>query len=236
MNIEQYELLTGKIIPDNKRAFYMAKIKRVQNTLETLLGYTLEPSHLYTELGKTKQECVCPDTSQTSGLLPADPVKGIIKIFPYHASDKFLHIDPYLDVYKVKLVRVLENRQFITYKTFDNFNKQYMREGIGNFIERCSTCFCECSCECKDCVQLAVDADWIDFTDENSDIPDDLLYLWCDMVDYYADPYKDIKSESVDGHSWSKGDLEAPEKSEAAILLLSRYAGPYGQIIRIPTL
>lgn len=235
MNIEQYELLTGKVIPESKRAYYVAQIRRVQKRLENLLGYTLEPQHLYTELGKTKQECVCPDTSEPSNLLPADPVKGIIKIFPYNKSDVFLHTDPFLDVYSVKLVRVLENRSFITMKTFDKIMKQYLREGIGNHIEKCQM-DCICECECGDCVQLAVDADWIDFTEDANDVPDDLLYLWCDMVDYYADEYKDIKSESVDGHSWSKGDVKAPEMDEGAILLLRRYAGPYGQIIRIPTI
>lgn len=236
MNLEQYEILTGKTIPDNKKAYYLAQIKRVQSKLENLLGYTLEPSNLYTELGKTKQDCICPDTSETSNLLPADPVRGIVKIFPYNPSDKFLHIDPFLDVYSAKLVRVLENRQFITMKTFSNVTKQYMREGIGNYIEKCKGCGCECNCECKDCVQLAVDGDWIDFTEDASDIPDDLLYLWCDMVDFYTDEYRNIKSESVDGHSWSKGDIKSPEEEANALLLLKRYAGPYGQITRMPTI
>lgn len=236
MNLEKYEILTGRVIPENKRAYYLAQIKRVQTKLENLLGYTLEPSYLYTEMGKAKQDCVCPDTSKTSDLLPADPVKGIVKIFPYNSSDKFLHIDPYLDVYSAKLVRVLENRQYITMKTFENVTKQYMREGIGLYIEKCSTCYCNCECDCKDCVQLAIDGDWIDFTEDSSDIPDDLLYLWCDMVDYYADEYRNIKSESVDGHSWSKGDVKAPEEDAGMILLLRRYAGPYGQITRMPTI
>lgn len=236
MNLEQYEILTGKVVPESKRTYYLAQIKRVQSKLENLLGYTLEPSNLYTELGKTKQECVCPDTSKTSDLLPADPVRGIVKIFPYNAKDKFLHVDPFLDVYNVKLVKVLENRQFITMKTFSNVTKQYMREGIGKYIEKCTDCDCNCECECNDCVQLAVDGDWIDFTEDTSDIPDDLLYLWCDMVDFYTDEYRNIKSESVDGHSWSKGDIKAPEEESTVAILLQRYAGPYGQITRMPTI
>lgn len=235
MNIEQYEQLTGKTIPTNKQAYYEAQIKRVQSKLETLLGYSLTPQHLYKELGKTKEECVCPNIPESS-LLPADDVKGIIKVFPYNSKDVFLHVDPFVDVYSVKLVRMLENRSFITMKTFTSFNLQYMREGIGNYIEKCQECDCLCNCECKDCVLLAVDGNWIDFTDSESDLPDDLLYLWCDMVDFYADPYKDIKSESVDGHSWSKGDIVAPEQKDSMALLLRRYAGPYGQVTRIPTI
>lgn len=232
MDLAKYEELTGIIIPKDKQTYFMAQIKRVQSKLESLLGYTLEAKHIYTELGKTQVDCVCPDIPQT--LLPPDEVKGIIKIFPYNYKDKFLHIDPFLDVYNVKLGKVLENKSFVTYKTFEHFTKQYMSQGIGKYIERCQTCFCDC--DCKDCVQLIVDADWVDFTDEESDIPDDLLYLWCDMINYYADPTKDIKSESVDGHSWSKGDIKAPEELIENKLILERYCGPYGSITRIPTI
>lgn len=233
MDLAKYELLTGKIVPESQRAYYQAQIRRVQSKLETLLGYTLTPTQLYTELGKSQRECVCPDIPATESLLPSDPVRGIIKVFPYNYKDKFLHTDPFEEVYNVKLVRVLDNRQFITYKTFETYTKQYMQNGIGNHIEKCETCFC--NCDCKDCVQLAVDADWVDFTEEGEGIPDELLYLWCDMIDYYADPTKDIKSESVDGHSWSKGDIKAPEEEQSAKLLLKRFAGPYGTATRIPT-
>lgn len=234
MDLAKYEQLTGKTIPDSQKTYYEAQIKRIQTRLETLLGYTLKATKIYTEKGKTQRDCVCPDIPQSEELLPADDVKGIIKIFPYNYKDKFLHIDPFKDVYNVKLVKVADDYSFVTVKTFEHFTKQYMSQGIGNHIEKCNTCFCDC--ECKDCVQLAVDADWIDFTDESSDLPDDLLYLWCDMIDFYADPDNNIKSESVDGHSWSKGDIVKPEDTDFAKLLLRRYAGPFGSVTRTPTL
>lgn len=234
MDLEKYEQLMGITIPESKQGYYSAQIKRVQTKLETILGYTLKASHIYTELGKTQLECICPDIPESSSLLPPDEVKGIIKVFPYNYKDKFLHIDPFHEVYNAKLGRVLENKEFITYKTFEYFTQHFMSQGIGLYVERCVNCLCDC--DCKDCVQLIVDADWVDFTDEESDIPDDLLYLWCDMVNYYADPTKDIKSESVDGHSWSKGDITAPEETLEGKLLLQRYAGPYGSITRMPTI
>lgn len=234
MDLDKYEELMGITIPESKKTYFEAQIKRVQSKLETILGYTLKAKHLYKELGKTQLECICPDIPESSSLLPPDEVKGIIKVFPYNYKDKFLHIDPFYDVYNVKLGKVLDDKSFITYKTFEYFTKQFMQQGIGNHIERCVNCLCDC--DCKDCVQLIVDANWIDFTDEESDIPDDLLYLWCDMVNYYADPTKDIKSESVDGHSWSRGDITAPEETLEGKLLLQRYAGPYGSITRMPTI
>lgn len=232
MNLEEYEKLTGTTIPSGKRTYYEAQIKRVQAKLETLLGYTLEPRNLYIESGKTKRECVCPDIPESSQLLPPDAVRGILKVFPYNHKDKFLHTDPFYEVYNVKLGKVTDNKQIVTYKTFENFTAQYMQNGIGNHIEKCETCFC--NCDCKDCVQLVVDADWVDFT-QDEPLPDDLLYLWCDMVEYYADQSRNIKSESVDGHSWSKGEIKPPEEGKEALLLLKRYAGPFGSITRMPT-
>ena len=233
MDLKEYEKLTGITIPDSKREYYEAQIKRVRAKLETLLGYTLEPQNLYIELGKSKRECVCPDIPESSQLLPPDAVRGTLKVFPYNSKDKFLHIDPFYEVYNVKLGKVTDNKQIVTYKTFEHFTAQYMQNGIGNHIEKCETCFC--NCDCKDCVQLVVDADWVDFT-QDEPLPDDLLYLWCDMVDYYADQSRNIKSESVDGHSWSKGDIKPPEEEKESLLLLKRYAGPFGSIIRMPTI
>ena len=234
MDLTLYTELTGKTIPESQTAYYQALISRTQAKLESILGWSFTPVALYQEKGKTQRDCVCPDIPQ-SNLLPADEVKGIIKVFPYNWKDKFLHIDPFTQVYAAKLVKVLNNREFITFKTFENFTQQMMANGIGRYIERCKTCYCDCNC--KDCVQLAVDANWLSVPTED-DQPADLLYLWCDMIDYYGDPARDISSESVDGHSWSKGKdaLIAPEATDAALVILKKYAGPFGLVDRIPTL
>lgn len=229
MDLSKYEELTGKTVPASQQARYKAVLKRVQSKLETLLGWSFTPQALYQEDGKSNQGCVCPNIPES--LSPADEVKGIIKVFPYNYKDKFLFTDPYEEVYNVKLGKVLENKHFITYKTFDSFSKIYFTWGLGKYIERCETCFCDC--DCKDCVSLIVDGDWL--TGEN--LPDELLYLMCDMVDFYADSAKDIVSESVDGHSWSrnKESLVPYEDRDEIKAILIKYAGPFGSIVRIPT-
>lgn len=235
MDLTLYTKLTGNIIPKAQEARYIAIIARAQSILEGLLGWSLTPDAHYQEKGKTQNGCVCPDTPES--LLPPDEVKGIIKVFPYNSKDKFLLIDPYTEVYNAKLVRVLENKEFITYKTFDLITKHYMENGFGKYLERCQTCYCDC--DCKDCVQLAVDGEWLHFEEESGseqNLPLDLMYLLCDMVDFYADPTREIKSESVDGHSWSKDEIKAPQDKDQAMLLIRKYAGPFGSIIRIPTL
>jgi len=235
VDLTLYIKLTGNNIPESQYSRYSALIARATAQLEGLLGWSLTPEVLYQEKGKTQNGCVCPDIPES--LLPADEVKGIIKVFPYNWKDKFLMTDPYTDVYSAKLVRVLDNREFVTYKTFDLITKQYMANGIGKYIEKCKPCYCDC--DCKDCVQLAVDGEWLQApleSGEESNLPLELLYLLCDMVDYYADPTHDIKSESVDGHSWSKGDIRAPYETERALAILKKYAGPFGSVVRIPTI
>ncbi len=232
MDLEKFQSLTGITIPENKKAFYLAQIKRVQSKLETLLGFTLSPqSSLFTELGKA--EGSCPNTPEPLHLTQPDAVRGIIKLFPYNQKDKFLHIDPFYDVYSIKLVKTKNNRQFVTYKTFEYWTKQYKNGGIGNYIEECPTCYCDC--DCKNCLQLAVDADWVDFQ-EDQNLPDELLYLFADMVIFYTDDTRDIKSESVDGHSWSRDVRKAPEDTVESQLLLSKYAGPFGSVKKVPTI
>lgn len=234
MDIKTYEQLTGKTIPDNQIAYTTAQIKRVQTKLENLLGYTLAPENLYTEKGKTQADCSI-DTKDVGALEAPDPVKGIYKVFPCNWKDTYLLTDPFFHVYQAKLVKVIDNYQFITYETFDNVNQNMERGGIGLSIERCATCGCQISC--NGCLQLAVDADWVDFSDEGRSVPNDLLYLLCDMIDYYTDASRNIQSESVTGHSWSKSNRYIPpEEEEDAKILLRRYAGPYGQIKRIPVL
>lgn len=228
MTIEDYEKFTGVKVPANKVDFIKAQIERAKAKLETLLGYTLEPSHIYNELGKSQVDCSCPDIPHTGKLLPPDEVQGIVKIFPYNSKDKFFMVDPFINVYSVKLVTVMEDYNYVTQKTFEYVTTKYGRDGIGKYIEKCKTCICECICQ--DCVQLAVDADWI------TELPMDLMYLWCDMVDYYADCGRNIKSESVDGHSWTKDNTIAPEETKESMILLLRYAGPYGSVARMPVI
>lgn len=226
MDIKKYTQLTGKTVSSSEEATFNATIRRTKAMLETLLGFTLKPQNLYNELGKSRLDCACLNVD-TSTLLPADEAEGIYKLFSYNNLDRYFHVDPFKQVYKVKLVYVQNDGEFVTIKTFNNAKAQYGRDGIGNYIEKCLECLCDCSCE--DCVQLAVDADWLDC------YPDDIMYLWCDMIDYQLDCSKGLKSESIEGHSWTKADTRAPEELPHNVLLLKRYAGPYGSVAVMPT-
>lgn len=233
MNLNEYKTLSGLTVASGDETFVTAQINRTQYVLETMLGFTLDSTkvteNIYKELGQTQQECACPNVD-TESLLPADEVIGAYRLFNYNKKDKFFHIDPASNIYNVKLVYIKQSTggsdiSGITLKTFDTdtINLHINNNGFINYIEHCISCLCECDC---DCVQLAVDADWL----WEKDIPNDLLYVWSDMVTFYSDKKNNIKSESIDSHSYTKGDIKAPETEPHNIAILKKYAGPKGSI------
>ncbi len=231
MNIDLYEELTGSTVANSKRAFIQSRIKYTQAILEDLLGFTLDGSlyniNHYTETGKTASECPCP--SDDLDLNDPDEVVFAYRLFPYNYKDKYLMIDPASEVHAVKLVK-----DGVTYKTFetDEYRKHYKFDLI-KFLEEINCCWCtKAYCEeyCKQ-MQLAVDATWVWASDS---IPDDLNYIWVEMIDYYKDKNKDVISQTLGSHSYRK-DTTAPEQKSRNLNIIRKYAGPLGNASRIPT-
>lgn len=235
MNLDTYEYLSGVTVPANQQASVEAQIRRTQRILESMLGFTLDPdkvaTNLYIETGKSPIECPCPDVDPET-LLPPDEVSFAYRLYDYNHKDRYFHVDPFRTLYKVKLVK-----DDVTFKTFDadDIRVQYGVDGWSRFIENCqkNLCFCDC-----DCVQLAVDAEWLFSCDSSLDssigcIEDDLLYVWADMVTYYVDCKKDVKSESIGSHSYTKFDRPEPEYEKHNLAVLRKYAGPHGSLTKV---
>jgi hypothetical protein len=229
VNLKEYQEITGKTIAESDKKSVTAQIRRSQLSLESMLGFTLDPSkineNLYNEVGKTRNELSYPNVDILN-LLPADEVIGAYRLYRYNPNDKFLFVDPFTAVHSVKLVHIrvgYPDESSVTFKTFDpnEVRAQYGRDGIGKYIEKNS--FYRCYFE-QDFVQLAVDADWA-FQDC---LPMELKLLLADMVSARLDPYNNIKSESIEGHSYSKFDRIAPETEAHNLAIIRRYAGPYG--------
>lgn len=241
MDLSTYQSLTGITVPASQQARVTAQIARTQSMLETLLGYTLSEdsvtTNLYNELGKTTNECACPSAAveDTSNLLDPDTVTGAYRLYDYNDLDKYLHIDPFSRINKVKLVYIKQGTgtNGVTIRTFDDeeIRIDIDRDGIGKYIQMCDDC--TCICDCVECVQLAVDAEWL--WDDQDNIPLELKYLWTEMITYYSDNKKDIKSESITSHSYSKFETVSPETEPHNVAVLRRYAGPYGSVAIMPT-
>lgn len=246
MNLEQYQELTGVTVPASQQGKVNAMIRKTKNMLEDMLGYTLPTENLYTEIGKVQFEGYLPMIGQTDNFLPADEAEGIYKLFPYNEKDNFIHVDPFTNIYHVKLVKPLNNGEFVTITDLDNVVAKYERNRIGRFIERYwewftwqwyRTYLYSFTSSSDAGLMIAVDADWID------EYPEDIMYVWADMVTYYSDEgvsvTGNIKSESIDGHSYSRqatgqGTDLAPQEQLSAKGTLARYVGPYGAIARNP--
>lgn len=226
-------------VPASQEARVKAVIRRTQARLEALLGYTLRPKNLYTELGKVQFEGFLPMLNELDNLIDPDEEEGVYKLFSYNEVDRYFLTDPFTNVYAVKLVMPLNDGEFVTVTDLDNVVAKYGRDGISKTIERHYEWFTwewyrsyvySYASNGDAGLMLAVEADWIDC------FPDDILYLWADMIEYESNPNNALASESVDGHSWSrtKDNQIAPQDKPEAIQLITRYAGPFGSVKRNP--
>lgn len=231
MNLASYKTLTGLNVKTSDEAFVTANITKAQLKLEAILGYTLDPTKVstneYEELGISPNECSC-SIVDTSNLNDPDAVEEAYRLYRYNPLDKYLHIDPCSAVYEVKLVNIQKGTSDttgITVKKFDidDLRLQYAN-GMYRYIQEIVSCgFKMCN---NENVQLAVDADWL--WQSANDIPSDILYIWADMVTYYGDRNRYIKSESITDHSYSRDALIAPETLPENIKIFQKYNGPKG--------
>ena len=245
MNLEQYEKLTGKTVPDNQKAFITQQIKRSVGQLEALLGYTLDRNktntNIYNEKGKATSiyGWSYPDVDITT-LLPPDEVIGSYRLFRFDVLDDFIATDPFTNVYAVKLVYVKEGVQGgedngITFRTFDvnEVRPQILFDGIGKYLQRMypwKFIFHNTIVDKK--LQLAVDADWL-FEDC---LPDALKYLIVDMVESHMDRRHNLQMESIDGHIYRKFKPVYAEQEPVNLSIIMDYAGPYSSLRRPVTL
>lgn len=234
MTLAEYQTLTGITVAASDQARVTAEIAKSRRILETMLGYTLDPAlvntNLYNELGKTDTDCACPIVDIDS-LDDPDPVVTAYRLYDYNLTDQFFHVDPFTIINAVKLVYIKqgESPSGITVKTYDDedIREHQGRDAWSKYIEYTPHTFWYCRHDHH--IQLAVDAVW----QFPTTIPDDLNYVWADMVTYYADCKKDLKSESILTHSYTKFDKEIPETLSHNQAVLSRYAGPHGTLSRI---
>ena len=232
MNLETYKELTGECVATSAEARYNAQIARTQAILESLLGYTLNPDlvaeNLYIELGKNPTECSCSSVA-AEDLLPADAVVNAYRLYPYNPKDSYLIIDPNTEVHAVKLVK-----DGVTIKTYeaDEYRAEINRNGWSKALQICEGCYCQCNC--NDCVQLAVDAEWL--WEDFDELPDALKYLWTDSIAYFINGKDNVKSETIGPHSYTKFDKIAVWDEAYNKAILRAYAGGNGSIGRVPTL
>lgn len=243
MDTTQYSELTGLSVSSAKENLVTAQIARTQTILEQMLGYTLDPDlynqNQYTEIGKTTAELPFPSTSLT--LNDPDAVVFAYRLYDFNNKDLYLPIDPCSAVHKVKLVK-----DGVTYKTFDTDEiRLHYKQGFIKYVQLVSTIeeylflyqnyiyYANYNYnEDVNYLQLAVDATWLW---SEGQIPQDLLFVWADMVTYYSNPSHGIKSQTLGSHSYTRFDEIPPEQEKQNINIIKKYSGPLGSIHQTPT-
>ncbi len=216
----RYSELTGIQITDANKARIQGAIQRCLAIFEDLLGYTLDPEQrTFNEF-----ESLSPTVAY--------------RIFPLRRKDKYHHIDAATAVYDV---RILRNGNVNQALASDEWSAVY-RRGIYKFftINKIlnlpafyNTFFYDTYLSIinsqYDNYAILVDADWMFKEDA---FPDDLMAVFCEMVTYYSDLKRNIRSETLGPHSFTKFSQDAPEEMESNRRIINRFAGPRGSIVR----
>lgn len=244
MTIAEYQTLTGTTVQPADTARVTATIRRAEAKLGTLLGYSLSKQKTWTELGKVQYDGLVPFPSLPisedviNNLTAPDDQDGEIQLFNLDELDKHIRINPAKEVYRAKIVMPVNRDEFITIYELDNASPYLNSAGLVTAITRYATWYTwtwwnSLMSSDKQNLMLAVDAKYVDVCDASK--YEDLAYLLADMVTYYSDPtyslMGNIRSESIDSHSYSRAstgstpDSSAPEGQASSKMIIEKYAG-----------
>lgn len=215
---QKYSELTGFNINNANQARILAAIEKTQIVLEDLLGYTLDKNDRL--------------TNQVDGLSPTYAYRR----FPLRHKDTYQQIDPCTSITTIKLYK---NGSVEDTLDSDEFTSKIDRGYITKFTLNETKIlnytwypFHKLVLPTTYEYEWVIDANW-GFA--NNQYPDPLLIVWAEFVTYFAKRKKDIRSESLGGHSYTKFEEVAPQKDPINNKILRRYAGPRGTINVNPT-
>lgn len=245
MTIAEYQELTGITVSTADTPRVTAAIRKAEVKLGTLLGYPLSKQQTWTELGKVQYNGLVPFPSlpvseeTLDNLSAPDEQSGNIQLFNFDELDKHIRINPAKEIYRAKIVLPVNRDEFITIYDLENATPYLNGTGLVVAVSRYTTWYTwtwwnSLLWADRQNLMIAVDADFVDVCDANK-YPD-LAYLLADMVTYYSDPnysvMGNIRSESIDSHSYSRAstgstpDSAAPEGQSSSKMIIEKYAGP----------
>lgn len=238
MSPERFMELTGDDSLDNINSSQINYIiKRKVNILENLLGYTLDfnksSENNYNELGKSSNDCIFPFNSDS--LEAPDDITGSYRLYKYNDINKLYLVDPFTDLYNIKLVHIgIGNvNDGYTVKTFNSNEISVVSDtGFAKWLSKGEKRFRIPTCSCNSPRMFAVEALWLN----EETIPIELEYLIIDLVnDELNGVNNSVKSESVTSHSVTYKDTE--DIGETGLYLnnyqlniVKKYAGPFGLV------
>lgn len=237
MDQNTYSSLTGLQLTKSQAARLGIVSELAKAVLEEMLGWPLDPAdweNQYDEFGKSKNEYSCFSIDRDN-LDEPDEVEGSYRLYPFDPKNLFHLIDPAITVHKVKIVN-----GDVTCHTFDpeqdyNLSGKNGNPRFNRWIRlRKMWWGCHCGYFEPHGLMMAVDADWA-FPQSEEDtcvksLPVVLQKVWAELIQGELDLKKDIKSESITSHSYTKFDRQTIEQKYGK--LLQDYVGPLGTLKR----
>lgn len=245
MTIAEYQELTGITVATADEPRVKAAIRKAEVKLGSLLGYSLSKQQKWTELGRVRFDGLVPFPSlpvseeTLENLSEPDEQTGDYQVFNFDELDKHIRINPAKQIHRAKIVLPVNRDEFITIYDLENATPYLNSAGLVVAVSRYSnwytwTWWNSLLWADRQNLMIAVDADYVNVCDANKYA--DLAYLLCDMITYYADPsysiMGNIRSESIDSHSYSRAstgstpDSAAPEGQGSSKMIIEKYAGP----------
>lgn len=245
MDQDTFTNLTGLTVATSQEGRFNHLLTSSGEDLEEVLGYPLDPTDWedqYEEIGKTANASWNGDLD---ALAEPDEVEGSTRLYRWNRYDPNLFIDPATHLHSIKLVRMdsygSDDGNGVTFQTLDPKGYTLLmkngRDGAWGKYVRMTDDVLEwrrdllwfqwpslwSGDEGDEYVQVAVDADWA-----FEELPSKLLQVQADMIAYSIDDKRDIKSESMLGHSYTRDTRKDPMQQHASVL--SQYAGPNGSV------
>lgn len=238
MDQPTFKQLTGIELDCDQAERFTNVVSLSKLQLEGMLGWPLDPEDFenqYEEEGKIRSSVLCLCNEEEENLDSPDDVVGRYRVYKYFSTDTFIKIDPALEIHAVKLVK-----GNITYRTFET--DEYFpvwKNGNPKFctsLQIRKECLTPCNWlyACPGEYMIAVDAEWAFPNTEDEEplttLPLELQKVWADMVANEFEEKKDIKSESITSHSYTK--FEPKTIYEIYKAVFDKYAGPTGTVRR----
>lgn len=244
MDQSTFTSLTGIPLTPAQQTTFNSVSQMAGQMLEEALGWPVNPAdwdNQYIEIGKLPE----PESwdfdwdwdINLDDLDPPDAVQGQLRVFRWDEHDRFLFIDPATAIHAVKLIK-----DDVTVCTFDpqHYRTQWTNgpTTFSRYIElRPHSLLTKWllflwaplpevmfGMEHR-FVQVAIDADW-----GFKSLPLPLQRVWAEQIAYELDLKRDIKSETMLGHSYSKDARVTPVVKYASTL--QKYAGPNSTAVK----
>jgi hypothetical protein len=158
-----------------------------------------------------------------------DPVTlAETRYYDLNVNDPYILLDPYKTITSIE---IMKGAEVVDTLVLGDDYSTYTKNGISKYIQLI-TCmnlqlprYPFLCCNKPTDYRLKVVGIF-----EFATVPQDISMIWADMITYYVDPNRDLKSQTLGSHSYTRGNMTPPEQDKANTQVTMKYAGSNGMI------